>query len=161
MMLQLALISLKLKPVSSLAVLWYNSSLDPSSSTMNVKAFYVSYLVENRTLQCLISSLELVIPFLLWKRWKSTLYISKMFSLVLWTKWTSLWYTKCTCECNTSHPCLGAWDRHFCFHNWQSDFHCSQTMLGHGRVCHHPPSPNSYQPEGKKCPLIQTASRWW
>lgn len=48
-----------------------------------------------------------------------------MFSLVLWTKWTSLWYTKCTCECNTSHPCLGAWDRHFCFHYWQSDFHCS------------------------------------
>lgn len=63
MMLQLALISQKLKPLSSLAILWYNRSLDPSSSAMNLKAFCVSYSVENRAIQCLISTVELVIFF--------------------------------------------------------------------------------------------------
>lgn len=36
-----------------------------------------------------------------------------------------MWFTESTCECNKSHPCLGAWDRHFCFHYLQSYFHCS------------------------------------
>lgn len=47
MMLQLALRSRKLKPVASLAIIWYNSSLDPSSSAMNIKAFYVRWKTEH------------------------------------------------------------------------------------------------------------------